>query len=125
MRDLARARKLLVELGNEYPAFPRLREASIALAMADELAASEAETEKIRAETARAIAACAGEKEEIGVQLGAAQADAKSARERERDLKAKLSEAQAQIQKLNEDVKAKEDALRKVKEVLVDWKPKR
>ena len=97
LRDVARAQVLLKELAAEYPAFPRLGEATIAVALSGELTASKDEAETARRESAQCAAACADEKQDLAGRLETAQAEAKSARDKEIAGAKRYAEAQADI----------------------------
>jgi hypothetical protein len=115
LRDLDRARAWLGELQVFYPQWERQYEATVALALTEELASTRASAEAQRARVQRSSESCLSEKEQMAAMTKSAQDEAAS-------LRAELEARSAEIQGLKEDLKRKDAALRKVKEVLVDWK---
>ena len=121
LRDVQAGRGSLRALGAGYPSWERHYEAALALALTDEVEAQRAAfaaSEASRAEADRAVEACRSEKQEMSGQTASALDEVKA-------LKSQLTAGRAEADGLREELRRKDEALRKVKEVLVGWKPSR
>lgn len=119
------AESALSELERSFPSWERTREAAIVLALARRATEYSQALQTQRSESARLLEACRHEHDEIVVR------EESSSRETE-SLKTALEACRTEGQGLRDEMhrkdeilKGKDEALKKVKEVLVDWKAPR
>jgi len=121
LRDIDRARAYFGELKVFHGGSGRQDEAGIILALTEELADVHKTAESARSERAaadKAITSCLDEKQQAGEALKAALAENASLKEADAAHRAELSG-------LRDEIKRKDEALKKVKEVVVGWKTPR
>lgn len=121
LRDLDRARAYLGELKVFHGGGGRQDEAAILLALSEEIGDSSRSAEKLRTEAA----ARAQDSETCRAERDAANVELQAALNENETLKESDSAHRAEIQGLRDEVKRKDEALRKVKEVVVGWKAPR
>lgn len=121
MHDVDRARAYLGELKVFHSASGRQDEAAVVLALSEEIGDLHRAADSLRAEGASSDAAaqsCRSEKEDVKGKLQAAMGENETLKESD-------SAQRAEILGLREELKRKDEALRKVKEVVVGWKAPR
>ena len=121
LRDIDRARAYFGELKVFHGGSPRQDEAGIILALTEELADVHKTAESARSERAAADrdrTSCLDEKQQASETLKTALAENASLKEADAAHRAELSG-------LRDEIKRKDEALKKVKEVVVGWKTPR
>ena len=121
MRDVGRGRTMLKDLVASAPGWERAYEASIALTLLDRVDAERAAGEALearRAEAALATENCLNEKQDMDGTIDAGQAEIKA-------LQTQVAARRAEADGLREELRRKDEALKKVKEAVVGWKPSR
>jgi hypothetical protein len=121
LRDIDRARAYLGELKVFHGESGNQEQAAILLALTEEIADADRMAATLRtdlATRARETEACRAEKEAVNGKLQAALGESETLKESD-------SALHAEIQGLRDEVKRKDEALRKVKEVVVGWKAPR
>ena len=121
LRDIDRARAYLGELKVFHAASGHQDEASVLLAVTEEMADASRSAALLRAEIAarsQEVETCRAEKQAVDGRLQAAIGENEMLKESD-------SAHRAEIQGLRDEVKRKDEALRKVKEVVVGWKAPR
>jgi chromosome segregation ATPase len=121
LRDIDRARAYLGELKVFHDANARQDEAAILLALTEEMGDARRAAETLRADAAaraRDAESCVAEKDAVNGMLQAAMSENEALKESD-------SAYRAEIQGLRDEVRRKDEALRKVKEVVVGWKAPR
>jgi len=121
LRDIDRARAYLGELKVFHGPSGHQEQAAILLALTEEIADADRSAARLRADLAaraRETEACRTDKDAVSGRLQSALGESATLKESDSALR-------AEIQGLREEVKRKDEALRKVKEVVVGWKAPR
>jgi hypothetical protein len=121
LRDIDRARAYLGELKVFHGAAGHQDEAGILLALTEEMGDTKRSAESLRDELAargREVETCRTAKDDLSGRLQSALGENETLKESD-------SARRAEIQGLRDEVKRKDEALRKVKEVVVGWKAPR
>jgi hypothetical protein len=121
LRDIDRARAYLGELKVFHAASGHQDEAAIVLALSEEIEDQGRAADMLRSE----LASSRSETEACRSQKGEADGRLQAALGENEILKESDAARRAEIQGLREDLKRKDEALRKVKEVVVGWKAPR
>jgi len=121
VRDIDRARAYLGELKVFHGASGHQEEAALLLALTDEIGEASRSAEALRAEIASRghdNESCRAEKDAVNAKLQAALSENESLKESD-------SVRRTEIAGLRDELKRKDEALQKVKEVVVGWKAPR
>lgn len=124
-QDMAEARSALAELGRSYPTWERTREAGIVLALLQRSSEEHASLEAQRASASRGLELCLGEQDDSGLRAEAAQRESEALKSALETCRAEELSLREDVRRKDEILKGKDEALKKIKEVLVDWKAPR